>query len=143
MFRYGLDVVADASRSFKWQNWYLNSLPDLNASESLEVVATEYKCQGLELDWVGVCWSWDLVLDSRAWIPRTLNSGAARWSKTSSKSKFQINAYRVLLTRSRRGMVIWVPVGIPGDSSMSLQEMDQVHDALIASGAKELQVVEP
>jgi DUF2075 family protein len=138
LFRYGLDIVADASRSFKWENWYLNSLPDLNASESLEVVATEYKCQGLELDWVGVCWSWDLVLDSSAWIPRTLNSGSARWSKTSSKSQFQINAYRVLLTRSRRGMIIWIPVGFPGDSSMSLQEMDQVHAALIASGAKEL-----
>lgn len=138
LFTYGLDTVAVAGRSFKWENWYLNYIPDLNASESLEVVATEYKCQGLELDWVGVCWSWDLILGSTAWVPRTLNSGSARWSKTSSKSHFQINAYRVLLTRSRRGMIIWVPPGIRGDSSMSSQEMDQVHAALISSGAKEL-----
>jgi len=138
LFMYGLDVVDDADRSFRWQNWYLNTSPDLNSSEKLEVAATEYKCQGLELDWVGVCWSWDLVLDSETWVPRKLNSGLGRWSNSSSNSQFQINAYRVLLTRSRRGMIIWVPPGIPKDSTMSAQEMDQVHAALVASGAKEL-----
>lgn len=135
LFRYGLDTVADANRSFSWENWYLNHRPDLNASESLEVVATEYKCQGLELDWVGVCWSWDLIPDGESWLPRTLNSSSAKWRRTSSKAKYQINAYRVLLTRSRKGMVIWVPPGIDNDESMSVKEMDDVANVLLAAGA--------
>lgn len=135
LFRYGLDVIADANRSFSWENWYLNSLPDLNSSEALEVVATEYKCQGLELDWVGVCWSWDLVLAHNAWIPRTLNSHTAKWQKTLSKAHFQINSYRVLLTRSRRGMVIWVPRGFQTESSMPTKDMDDVAQALVECGA--------
>lgn len=135
LFRYGLDIVADANRSFTWENWYLNHLPDLNSSEALEVVATEYKCQGLELDWVGVCWSWDLITDGESWLPRTLNSGSAKWRRTSTKAQFQINAYRVLLTRSRKGMVIWVPPGIFEDASMSPNELDEVANTLIAAGA--------
>ena len=138
LFKYGLDATADANRSFSWQNWYLNTLPDLNSSEALEVVATEYKSQGLELDWVGVCWSWDLVLHDSAWTPRTLSASNAKWRRTLSKSQYQINAYRVLLTRSRRGMVIWIPIGVPGDKSMKPAEMNQIYDALLKSGANQI-----
>jgi hypothetical protein len=138
LFRYGLDTVADANRSFTWENWYLNHLPDLNSSEALEVVATEYKCQGLELDWVGVCWSWDLIPVLDSWLPRSLVSGSAKWRSNSSKAQYQINAYRVLLTRSRKGMVIWVPPGLEDDSSMSSIEMDRVAEVLLAAGATEL-----
>jgi hypothetical protein len=140
LFRYGLDTVADANRSFSWENWYLNHLPDLNSSEALEVVATEYKCQGLELDWVGVCWSWDLIGEDKAWLPRTLNSGSALWRKTSTKAQYQINAYRVLLTRSRKGLVIWIPPGIEGDPSMSPAEMDRTAAMLQLAGAEYLQI---
>ena len=140
LFRYGLDTVADANRSFAWENWYLNHLPDLNSSEALEVVATEYKCQGLELDWVGVCWSWDLIPTNESWVPRSLNSGSAKWRTNSTKAQYQINAYRVLLTRSRKGMVIWVPSGMEDDPSMSPDEMDLVTKVLLASGAKLLPV---
>lgn len=138
LFRYGLDTVADANRSFTWENWYLNHLPDLNSSEALEVVATEYKCQGLELDWVGVCWSWDLIPVLDSWLPRSLVSGSAKWRSNSSKAQYQINAYRVLLTRSRKGMVIWVPPGLKDDSSMSSIEMDRVAEVLLSAGATEL-----
>ena len=135
LFRYGLDTVADASRSFTWENWYLNTLPDLNSSEALEVVATEFKCQGLELDWVGLCWSWDLVLSEGSWLPRTLNPGNANWRVNTSRAQFQINAYRVLLTRSRKGMVIWIPPGSNQDAAMSPIEMDQVTKFFLECGA--------
>jgi DUF2075 family protein len=140
LFRYGLDTVADANRSFTWENWYLNHLPDLNSSEALEVVATEYKCQGLELDWVGVCWSWDLIPTNESWVPRSLNSGSAKWRMNTTKAQYQINAYRVLLTRSRKGMVIWVPSGMEDDPSMPPHEMDLVTEVLLDSGAKLLPV---
>jgi DUF2075 family protein len=142
LLTYGVDVVSDAGRSFNWENWYLNKLPDINSSEALEVAATEYKSQGLELDWVGICWSWDLVPSRKNWIPRTLLAARAKWSLTpKSKVAFQLNAYRVLLTRSRRGMVIWVPRGVPGDPTRDGSEMDLVAECLAKAGIEELNQV--
>lgn len=138
LINYGLDPAADANRSFNWANWYLNGLPDLNSAQALEVAATEYKCQGLELDWVGVCWSWDLVIISGTWNARTLDSARSKWKASKSRSDFQINAYRVLLTRSRKGLVVWVPIGSISDFSRNPSEMDAVADALRLSGMKEL-----
>ena len=105
------------------------------------MVATEYKCQGLELDWVGVCWSWDLVPAIDSWLPRNLISGSAKWRTNSKKAQYQINAYRVLLTRSRKGMVIWVPPGVEGDTSMSTTEMDKVAEVLVSAGATYLPIL--
>jgi hypothetical protein len=76
------------------------------------------------------------VLDS--WLPRNLISGSAKWRTNTTKAQYQINAYRVLLTRSRKGMVIWVPLGIKGDTSMSISEMDKVAEVLVAAGATDL-----
>jgi DUF2075 family protein len=139
LFRYGIDVVSDANRSFNWPNWYLNGLPDINSSEALEIGATEYKCQGLELDWVGMIWSWDLVQGNTGWTPRRLDSARRRWNLSKGQAAiFQINAYRVLLTRSRKGMVICVPEGTDSDPSMLKFEMDSVAELLIMAGAEKL-----
>ncbi|CAN2190259.1 Domain of unknown function DUF2075 [Candidatus Nanopelagicaceae bacterium] len=138
LINYGLDPAADANRSFNWASWYLNELPDLNTSKSLEVAATEYKCQGLELDWVGVCWSWDLIMSSNKIEARTLDSGKAKWKKTGKKSSYQINAYRVLLTRARKGMIIWIPRGVEEDPSRSITEMNTVAQSLQEAGLIEL-----
>lgn len=137
LINYGVDPAADANRSFNWANWYLNSLPDLNSSAALEVAATEYKCQGLELDWVGVCWSWDLIFREDKVEARTLDSGKATWKKSDKRAAFQINAYRVLLTRARKGMVIFVPEGEDLDSSRREFEMKSVVSALERSGIQE------
>jgi len=138
LVNYGVDPVADANRSFNWANWYLNRLPDLNSSEAMEIAATEYKCQGLELDWVGLCWSWDLIPVAGKWQARTLDSSRARWKVNAKKSNFQINAYRVLLTRARKGMIIWIPEGEKDDPSRSILEMDSVAEAFSSAGIKEL-----
>ena len=135
---YGVDAVAEASRSFNWAGWYLNTLPNLNSSSALEVAATEYKCQGLELDWVGVCWSWDMVFVSSAWQARTLDAAKAKWKTTKRMTKFQINAYRVLLTRSRKGLIIWIPEGDDKDSSRNRSEMDLVAQKFLQSGATQI-----
>lgn len=135
---YGVDAISDANRSYNWANWYLNDIPDLNSSHSFEVAATEYKCQGLELDFVGVCWSWDLVFKNGSWVPRSLNSSSAKWALTKAKSQFQINAYRVLLTRSRKGMIIWIPKGEKSDISRSEVEMETVAQCFRESGIAEI-----
>lgn len=138
---YGIDAFSSAERGFNWANWYLNDLPDLSSSKALEVTASEYKCQGLELDLVGVCWSWDMVLDGSKWQARTLRADKANWRRTSPKTfkfQFQLNAYRVLLTRSRKGMVIWIPNGDRADTSRDCDEVNLVANAFRESGISEI-----
>ena len=138
---YGIDAFSSAERGFNWANWYLNDLPDLSSSKALEVTASEYKCQGLELDLVGVCWSWDMVLEGSRWQARTLRADKANWKRTSYKTfkfQFQLNAYRVLLTRSRKGMVIWIPNGDQTDSSRDCDEMNLVANTFRESGISEI-----
>ena len=136
LFKFGVDVASDPNRTFKASKWYLDTLPDLQSSEALEVAVTEFKSQGLELDWVGVCWSWDLIPGSKGWLARNLDSARGRWNKSSSSAAiFRINAYRVLLTRSRKGMIIWVPEGVTRDETMDKGEMDQVASLLQEAGA--------
>jgi len=136
LFKFGVDVASDPNRSFKASKWYLDALPDLQSSEALEVAVTEFKSQGLELDWVGVCWSWDLVPGSKGWLARNLDSARGRWNSSSGASAvFRVNAYRVLLTRSRKGMIIWVPEGEEGDETMEKTQMDKVAELLAQAGA--------
>jgi len=138
--KFGIDVVSDASRSFNWGSWYLDKWPNLNSSEALEVAASEYKCQGLELDWVGVCWSWDMIVSGGKWQPRKLDESKAKWTSSSqAPSAFQVNAYRVLLTRARRGIVIWVPNGDNSDPSTPNSDLDNVATILEQAGASPLE----
>jgi schlafen family protein len=139
---YGIETSAQLLASVSWPNWFLDRPPSLEASNSLEIAATEFKCQGLELDYVGVCWSWDLVLDGskRSWMPRRLNTRTARWSGVNSpdRRRYALNAYRVLLTRARSGLVIWTPQGSHEDPTRDPREMDHVYDFLQECGASSL-----
>lgn len=137
---YGVRVAGAASERFPAVNWYLEKPPNLDSCNSFDFAATEYGCQGLELDRVGVCWSWDLVPKNGEWTPRTLNRSSGRWNlvKNRMKSEFVKNTYRVLLTRSRSGMVIWVPSGDVDDESRSSSEAAEVYQTLISAGCKPL-----
>ena len=82
-----------------------------------------------------------MVLENSRWQPRTLRVDKSIWKRTSYNSykfQFQLNAYRVLLTRSRKGMVIWIPNGEKKDSSRDSGEMNLVADAFSESGISEI-----
>jgi hypothetical protein len=96
-------------------NWFLNDRSDVRSSFYLEEVATEFDVQGLELDWVGVCWDADLRHDNRNWIHRAFKGTRWQTVKDESKKLYLKNAYRVLLTRARQGMILFVPRGDPSD----------------------------
>ena len=137
---YAVRVAGAASEKFPAVNWYLEKPPHLDSCNSFDFAATEYGCQGLELDRVGVCWSWDLVPKNGSWTSRSLNRSTGRWNliKNEKRSEFVLNAYRVLLTRSRHGMVIWIPSGEFGDSSRSTSEADEIFQSLVSAGCKTL-----
>ena len=133
---YGIRVAG--AEDFPAVNWYLEKPPHLDSSSSFDIAATEYGCQGLDLDRVCVCWSWDLLARDGAWTPRKLNRRTARWSAVKSKNQMEYvqNAYRVLLTRSRAGMVIWVPHGDKTDASRPSRDVDAIYETLIAAGCE-------
>jgi DUF2075 family protein len=136
---YGIEINRQFLDTINWADWFLDLPPRVTSSYSLEIPATEFKCQGLELDNVGMCWGWDLVPAKArdAWLARRFDTHWNRWNnvKSPDRRRFALNSYRVLLTRARRGMVIWVPPGDATDSTTSPKDMDLVADVLKASGA--------
>ena len=96
-------------------HWFLKPPNDPRSSCSLEYAATEFKIQGLELDWACVAWDADLRYVGDQWQYREFRG--AGWTKIGKEHKMRYlkNAYRVLLTRARQGMVIFVPEGDPDD----------------------------
>ena len=94
--------------------WFLEDESDIRSSNSLEDTLTEFKVQGLEIDWACVAWDADLRLneDHTEWQHFQLRSGT-KWQNINKPENqvYQVNAYRVLLTRARQGMIIVVPKG--------------------------------
>jgi hypothetical protein len=98
-------------------HWFLNDRDDTRSSYYLEDAATEFQVQGLELDWTCVTWDADLRFSRDGWTYHDFRG--KRWCniKQVQNRKYLLNAYRVLLTRARQGMVIFVPPGDPTDPS--------------------------
>jgi hypothetical protein len=94
-------------------HWFLDGPEDTRSSFYLEDVATEFHVQGLELDWACVTWDADFRYTKNGWEHRSFRGD--RWNNINKHERktYLKNAYRVLLTRARQGMVIVVP---PGDS---------------------------
>jgi hypothetical protein len=138
----GMEPSFDFHRRFDWENWFLDDDNDVRCSSRLEVFATQFEVQGLELDWVGVCWGDDLIWDGAKWVSNRFNN--KRWTplRTSPANKqrhrFRINGYRVLLTRARQGMTIYVPQPTPSDASRLHTELDRTAAYLIDCGAVEM-----
>jgi schlafen family protein len=120
-------------------NWFLQRWPDVRASDALEMPATQFACQGLELDQVGICWGNDLVRypGHPAWVAR--NFAGTRWlTRNEAATAYQINTYRVLLTRARYETVIWIPAGAADDATRLPVEFDAIAAFFEECGAQPL-----
>lgn len=127
--RYGIVVSSQAERLKPYAidvkspmdpiHWFLDSKDDVRSSYYLEDVATEFHVQGLELDWVCVTWDADFRYSPDGWENYSFSGN--RWIniKKSERQQYLKNAYRVLLTRARQGMVIVVPEGNAEDHTRS------------------------
>jgi Schlafen group 3, DNA/RNA helicase domain len=120
-------------------HWFLDRWPDVRASDALELPATQFACQGLELDYVGLAWGNDLIRRAGHWQPRRFAGSAWQDSRAEARAAYGINTYRVLLTRARYETLIFVPKGDPGDGTRSPAEFDAVAAFLAACGAKALE----
>jgi hypothetical protein len=118
-------------------NWFLNRWPDVRASDALEVPANQFACQGLELDFVGLCWGGDLIRDKHGnWVARAFRGTRWQTQHSPDRAAFQRNSYRVLLTRARYETIIWVPQGAADDSTNDPATMNDIAAFLCACGAQ-------
>jgi len=92
-------------------HWFLDGKEDVRSSYYLEDVATEFHIQGLELDWVCVIWDADFRFSKKGWEHWTFQGNRWQHIRKDIRKNYLKNAYRVLLTRARQGMVIVVPRG--------------------------------
>lgn len=125
--RYGIVVSSQAYRlkplaidvktPINHINWFLGEKDDIRSSFFLEDLATEFQVQGLELDWVCVTWDADLRFYENTW--KAYSFVGSKWQNIlkEERKKYLINAYRVLLTRARQGMIIVVPEGNDEDET--------------------------
>lgn len=125
-------------------HWFLEDDSDIRSSNALEDTLTEFKVQGLEIDWACVAWDADLRLNKShtGWQHYQLRSGT-KWQNINKpiNREYQINAYRVLLTRARQGMVIVVPkgdYGMPPDETRKPEWYDETYNYLKEVGIKEI-----
>lgn len=111
-------------------NWFLNDKLDVRSSYYLEDVVSEFDIQGLELDYTIVAWDGDLRFDGSQWTYN--NFVGNRWQNINSLEKrlYLKNAYRVLLTRARQGMVIYIPEGDSLDETRKPEYYDKTYNYL-------------
>lgn len=172
--RYGLLVSSQAYRLRPLSidvrckpdtvHWFLDDITDIRSSLFLEDAATEFDVQGLELDYAAIVWDGDMIYDpdhvvlspkdrkkpeliQGPWTQRSFNGGVWQNIASDMRRMYQLNAYRVLLTRARQGMVICVPVGNGAknidDSYLDPTRIplfyDSTYDYLKSLGIKELE----
>ena len=138
--RYGIVASSQAERlkphainvKFKIDpiHWFLDGPEDVRSSFYLEDVATQFDVQGLELDWTCVTWDADFRYTPRGWEHKSFRGD--RWNRINKRERqiYQKNAYRVLLTRARQGMVIVVPSGDSVDPTRKPEFYDPTFEYL-------------
>lgn len=119
-------------------HWFLNDRRDTRSSYYLEDAATEFQVQGLELDWVCVTWDADLRCREKSWSYNSFRGDAWTTIRKDDRKRYLLNAYRVLLTRARQGMVIFVPAGEESDPTRAPEFYDGTYEYLVGLGVCEI-----
>jgi Schlafen group 3, DNA/RNA helicase domain len=147
--RYGIVVSSQAQRlkplaidvrvAIDPVHWFLHDKDDTRSSYYLEDAATEFQIQGLELDWAAVVWDGDLRFNEFGWGHHEFSGSGWRNVRAPERKRYLENAYRVLLTRARQGMVIVVPEGDADDPTRAAKLYDPTFEYLRSVGLSVLE----
>ncbi|MCQ0113063.1 DUF2075 domain-containing protein [Zhouia amylolytica] len=131
----GIDVKNEISA----QNWFLNNSHDIRSSYFLEEVATEFDIQGLEIDWACVAWGGNFYMNNTDWKYQSFKG--TKWQNIHKNldKEYLKNTYRVLLTRARQGMVIFVPQSSEFDHTRPKAFYDKTYEYLKEIGIQEIE----
>ena len=142
--RYGLMATSAAERlrtrgiwarnDIKPVKWFLEGKADVDSSFHLEVTATEFEVQGLEIDYGIVAWDADVRYEDGTFVYKRFSRNMWCNVNKDDRRRFMKNAYRVLLTRSRQGMVIYIPEGNKYDPTTLPELYDCTYDYLKSIG---------
>lgn len=122
------------------EDWFLADRSDVRSSDYLEDIATEFDVQGLELDWACVCMDANLrITDSNQITPVAFRGTGWQAVNDRDRKQYILNAHRVLLTRARQGVVVFVPNGHCRDPTRDPNWYDDLHDYLLRCGLTALQ----
>lgn len=145
--RYGMVVSSQAQRlkpeaidvrvDIDPVHWFLHPRSDVRSSFYLEDAATEFHVQGLELDWACVVWDGDFRFSPAGWEHWGFRGDSWQRIRKAERQAYLKNAYRVLLTRARQGMVIVVPRGDSNDPTRLPAMYDATFEYLHALGVPE------
>lgn len=146
--RYGIVVSSQAQRlkpeaidvrvDIDPVHWFLHPRDDVRSSYYLEDAATEFDVQGLELDWACVVWDGDFRYTSAGWEHWKFRGDKWQRIRSAERQAYLKNAYRVLLTRARQGMVVVVPSGDEKDPTRDPRIYDTTYSYLRDIGVSEL-----
>ena len=131
---YGLTVKSKIDPA----HWFLSGKEDIRSSYYLEDAATEFEIQGLELDWVGLCWDANLRRNRTSWDYYSFKGTKWQTVAQTERKLYLINSYRVLMTRARQGMIVFVPEGDVEDRTRQPEYYDPVYNYLLDCGFKTL-----
>ena len=125
------------------KNWFLAPSTDLRSSNMMEVVASEFKVQGLEIDWAVVCWDADLRRKDNEWDYYSFRGTKWMHRNKTDQQRYLVNSYRVLLTRARQGMIIFVPEGVDEEEDVTRKKeyYDGIYKYLRACGIREIESI--
>ena len=116
----------------------MNNKEDVRSSYYLEYVATEFHIQGLELDWTCVAWDANFRYHNDGWSYNQFSG--TKWNQIQNEDKITYlkNTYRVLLTRARQGIVIFIPTGKTEDATIKPEFYDGTYNYLKEIGIEEI-----
>lgn len=116
------------------EHWFLADKDDIRSSFFLETVADEFIVQGLEIDWAGVCWDGSLRKIKEGWDYFNFVGSNYQKRKRIDSQKYLLNSFRVLLTRARQGLIIFIPKGNNSDHTRLTKFYDPTYEYLIDCG---------
>lgn len=132
---HGIDVKNEIEAA----NWFLNDKEDIRSSYYMEDIATEFDIQGLEIDWACVAWGANFHLNGKTWKYQRFKG--TKWQNINKEidKSYLKNTYRVLLTRARQGMAIFIPEGCDSDKTRPNEFYDNTFKYLKVLGIKEIE----
>lgn len=130
----GIDVKNEISAP----NWFLNNSDDIRSSYFLEEIATEFDIQGLEIDWVCLAWDINYYFENGIWNCQYFSG--TKWQNIHNENDktYLQNAYRVLLTRARQGLIIYIPEGDDLDHTRPKELYDQTFNFFQSCGIQNI-----
>lgn len=135
-----LTLLPPNSSESEVTHWFLGDNKDVNSSYYMEEVATEFQVQGLELDWALVAWDADMRYDESTSSWKQYSFRGSKWMNINDSKirSYQKNAYRVILTRARRVMVIYIPKGTHDDHTRNPKFYDGTYQYFKQLGIQEI-----